>query len=229
MTSRDDGRRLLTLAGCLALIAAQVARQQGPIVRLDLMAADLHLEERWPELYPLAKALELPGQRVAAYSIALAVAAVIAVTVRAWRPLVVMALTLLSVNVVVGSVKLLTARAKPVTGELGLFDGGVMFPSGHAANAVVTWGLVCYLLARYRGSTASRRRMGAGVALAALGVGTASVYLNTHWVSDLLAGWLLGVLILLVSILIDSGRVTRPGGRTRTTGLPAQPWPVHRA
>ena len=75
--------------------------------------------------------------------------------------------------------------------EMGL--GGDIFPSGHTANAVVTWGLLAYLASTPR----ARRWLSAISAVTSLGVGMATVYLGTHWLSDVLLGWVAGLLILL--------------------------------
>lgn len=83
--------------------------------------------------------------------------------------------------------------------EMGL--GGDIFPSGHTANAVVTWGVLAYL------ATTSLRRRSLSViaALGALGVGMTTVYLGTHWVSDVLLGWAAGLLVLLAMPWLEPG------------------------
>jgi hypothetical protein len=75
--------------------------------------------------------------------------------------------------------------------EMGL--GGDIFPSGHTANAVVTWGILAYLAS----TPAARRWLSAASAVTSLGVGLATVYLGTHWLSDVLLGWAAGLLVLL--------------------------------
>jgi len=66
-------------------------------------------------------------------------------------------------------------------------DGGL--PSGHAQNAVVTWGLLALGL---RGRTAAR------IALWCLPfwIGASRLYLGVHFPHDLLAGWAIGALLL---------------------------------
>lgn len=71
--------------------------------------------------------------------------------------------------------------------------GGDIFPSGHTANAVVTWGILAYLASTPR----ARRWLSALSAVTSLGVGLATVYLGTHWLSDVVLGWAAGLLILL--------------------------------
>jgi hypothetical protein len=121
---------------------------------------------------------------------------------RSWRhrtlhPLLVLGTSLLLLNVTVGAVKYGLGRLGPhyatTIGSNEMFAGGDIFPSGHTANAVVTWGVLAYLA-----TTQRARRLGSVIsALLALGVGATTVYLGTHWVSDVLLGWAAGLLILL--------------------------------
>jgi hypothetical protein len=58
---------------------------------------------------------------------------------------------------------------------------------------VVTWGILAYLASTPR----ARRWLSALSAITSLGVGLTTVYLGTHWLSDVLLGWAAGLLILL--------------------------------
>jgi membrane-associated phospholipid phosphatase len=55
----------------------------------------------------------------------------------------------------------------------------------------VTWGLLAWLAREHR------RLWGAVSAVLAGSVGLTTIYLGTHWVSDVLAGWAAGGLVLL--------------------------------
>jgi undecaprenyl-diphosphatase len=90
-------------------------------------------------------------------------------------------------------VKVLVARPTtwfPIWGRLTTTDDS--FPSGHAVQTVVFYGLVA-LLALEWPPTARRRWLvvGATATLVAL-VGYTRVYLGSHWPTDVLGGWLLG-------------------------------------
>ena len=78
-------------------------------------------------------------------------------------------------------------------GSNEMWLGGDIFPSGHTANAVVTWGILAYLASTPR----ARRWLSAVSAVVSLGVGLTTVYLGTHWLSDVVLGWAAGLLILL--------------------------------
>ncbi len=89
---------------------------------------------------------------------------------------------------------------------------GLSFPSGHS-SAAVAWsaGAVALALA----APGARRRAGllaAGVAVT-VGVGLSRIYLSAHWLSDVLAGWSVGVGVFAACAL-----VARYAGRTRHNG-----------
>jgi membrane-associated phospholipid phosphatase len=67
-------------------------------------------------------------------------------------------------------------------------EGSYGLPSGHAQHSVILWGILAF---------ESRRRwvwLPAGALIALIGV--SRVYLGVHFPSDVLAGWLVGLLIL---------------------------------
>lgn len=57
----------------------------------------------------------------------------------------------------------------------------------------MTWGILAYLATTPR----ARRYLSAVSAFVSLGVGLTTVYIGTHWLSDVLLGWAAGLLILL--------------------------------
>ncbi|MEB8337266.1 phosphatase PAP2 family protein [Streptomyces endophyticus] len=73
------------------------------------------------------------------------------------------------------------------------------FPSGHAMTATVVCALVLWLLRRYgAGRTLWRTALTLAV-VSVLGVGLTRLWLGVHWPSDVLGGWLLGALTVVVS------------------------------
>ncbi len=74
------------------------------------------------------------------------------------------------------------------------------FPSGHVLSVVVLLGLAAYVLYRTRAHRAAR---GLGVATAALLVilvALSRLYLEAHWLFDVVGGFLLGLTYLLLLI-----------------------------
>ncbi|GHF41009.1 membrane protein [Streptomyces mashuensis] len=167
-------------------------------VRFDWQVMLFRPYKQWPEIHTFLDYYVVLGQRGPT-----------AVAVAAWlgwrtykqktlRPLLVLGTSLLLLNVTVGAAKIGMGRLGPhyatAIGSNEMFAGGDIFPSGHTANAVVTWGVLAYLA-----TTARARRIASVIAaLLALGVGMTTVYLGTHWMSDVTLGWTAGLLVLLV-------------------------------
>jgi membrane-associated phospholipid phosphatase len=89
-------------------------------------------------------------------------------------------------------VKSVVHRARPVLANPVAHESGASFPSGHAQAAVVGYAvLLLVFLPVLHGAV---RRVAICVAvLMVLGIGLSRVALGVHYVSDVLAGYLLGV------------------------------------
>ena len=124
---------------------------------------------------------------------------------KSWRPVNLSILSLVLLNLVVGVSKLFFGRTKPNSGfDLVFTDSGLSYPSGHAANALLTWGLLSYLIFRY-----THRQPFEGMRLTWLvvvitaGVCLVSLFRNTHWLSDLIGGLFIGGALLVAVIAVD--------------------------
>ena len=124
---------------------------------------------------------------------------------KSWRPINLSLLSLLLLNIAVGASKLMFGRTKPSTGfDLVFTDRGLSYPSGHAANAILTWGIFAYLIFRYSHKYPFEgMRLTWFVAIVTTGVCLASIYRNTHWFSDLLGGLFIGSALLVAIIAVD--------------------------
>jgi membrane-associated phospholipid phosphatase len=184
-----------TLAFYLAIVWAVAITSW--LVRFDWQVMFFRPYQQWPEIHAFLDYYVVLGQRGPT-----------AVMVAAWlgwrswrqhtlRPLLTLGASLLLLNITVGAAKLGMGRLGPHyaitigSNEMGL--GGDIFPSGHTANAVVTWGILAYLASTPR----ARRWLSAVSAVTSLGVGLTTVYLGTHWLSDVVLGWAAGLLVLL--------------------------------
>jgi undecaprenyl-diphosphatase len=109
------------------------------------------------------------------------------------------------------TLKLVFERVRPVH-QHGLVEAqGWSFPSGHSSGAVVAYGMLAYVLIR---SLPSRWHMPVVVlaTAAAFAVGSSRVFLQVHFASDVIAGFLSGAAWLAVSIAsIEAGRHYRRG------------------
>ena len=123
---------------------------------------------------------------------------------KTWRPLNLAVLSILALNLIVGLAKLFIGRTKPQLNVDLIYAGGLSYPSGHASNAILSWGVLAYLIYRYAHVNRYRGRLAsAGVALISLSVCVVSLVRNTHWLSDLVGGLFIGAALLVMVIAID--------------------------
>jgi undecaprenyl-diphosphatase len=115
------------------------------------------------------------------------VAATLLVWRRHWLRLTAFALAVVSSEVLIGTVKAAVDRPRP-PGSL-IATSAAAFPSGHAiASAVTAIGLVLALVAPGQ----ARWRWEVRAVLFAVVMALSRVYLRAHWLSDTVAGGLLG-------------------------------------
>ena len=123
---------------------------------------------------------------------------------KTWRPINLGILSFIALNVIVGAFKYGLGRTKPKLGFDLLHAGGMSYPSGHASNAVLSWGILAYLIFRYAKVDRYQGRLAsAGVILISLTVCVVSLIRHTHWFSDLLGGLFVGSALLVTIIAID--------------------------
>lgn len=204
----------LALSGFLALVlVAFTLLAMGPLVRYD---AYFNLAPPPEGLVPALHLLDRIGQRAVALPVlALAVVWVVR-RGRSWRPAVVAATSVLVLNLVVAALKLGLGRGSPHAADPSFFAGGQAYPSGHSANIVLVYGLAVYLITNY---TRASRGVTVGlwglVGLLSATMVVTSLSLNWHWFADLVAGLLVGGIVLELTATLD--RMVRVRGTTGTT------------
>jgi PAP2 superfamily len=182
---------LIMLGAYIALTAAVVFG--SPLDIIDRAAAASDLAHRFPHATPWLLHYVMLGQRGPSSHVAFAYLLYRAARQRSWRPLVLFVTALTMLNVTVGSVKLATGRLGPAltTHPRAVFDGGDIFPSGHTSNTVVIFGVLAMVAVEHR------RAWIALAVFVSTTVGLSTIFLDTHWVTDVLGGWLAGALVLL--------------------------------
>jgi membrane-associated phospholipid phosphatase len=155
-----------------------------------------HLGGRYPQYHTAIKAYVILGQRGPATLVFLPLFFYVAFRKRSMQPLVLLLAGLIILNVSVGVVKYGLGRQGPTDSNSDVhswFDWGQSFyPSGHVSNCVMLYGLIVWVAPRFRKTV---------LALSiwiSISVGLFTIYLRTHWFSDVIGGWIAGGLILLL-------------------------------
>ena len=176
----------------------------GPLIEIDKWIHNLERPEFRGVSGFLIRRLDDLGLRSVTATALLIAAFYIARRFKTWRPLNLAILSLISLNVVVGLLKFGLGRTKPKVGIDLLHFGGMSYPSGHASNAILTWGVLAYLIYRYAHVDRYRGRLAsAGVATISMTVCIVSLIRDTHWFSDLLGGLFIGGALLVLVIAVD--------------------------
>jgi membrane-associated phospholipid phosphatase len=180
------------LALYLALTVAVVVG--SPLDALDRSVRVMPLDRQAPGWHHFVLDYVMLGQRGPSTAVAIVWIAWLCHSRRTLDPLIRFGTALLLLNLSVGVAKIATGRWGPhVTAHArDVLAGGDIYPSGHTSNAVVLFGVLAVLATRHRATM---------IALAvwvSLTVGLSTLYLDTHWVTDVVGGWLAGGLVLMV-------------------------------
>jgi membrane-associated phospholipid phosphatase len=99
--------------------------------------------------------------------------------------------------------KLIFHRDRPV-GPLLQAAKGFSFPSGHALMSVTFYGLLVLIVWQHIKQTWLKWTLSAFLTLLILAIGLSRIYLRVHYASDVLAGFAVGLVWLLLSLWILS-------------------------
>jgi membrane-associated phospholipid phosphatase len=196
------------------LVALTVALANGHLFGLDRAIADWSDAHRPGVAYWVARILNYLGQGTPLTLIAAGLGALLAVRLRSVRPLLPPVVAFGFTYLTIGPLKVWTARPAPsaATREpflppertLPLFQDDLplrfaqSYPSGHVANAIVWYGVIALLLApllRTYGRAMPTRLVTVVRIVPPLVVLCTTTYLGWHWLTDSVAGLLLGLLL----------------------------------
>jgi len=193
----------LALAGFLFLVfVGFTLLAMGPLISLD---AYFNLDPPPASWLPFLHVLDRVGQRAICLPILAVVTFLCCRHRQSWRPAWVAACSVFMLNLIVLILKVLLGRGQPGAADPSFFIGGAAYPSGHTANIVLVYGLCVFLLSRYHSVPRKVLRLlwGAVVVLSVLMVVT-SLTLDWHWFADLIAGLLIGSIVLQLTETVDA-------------------------
>ncbi|MFC4146559.1 phosphatase PAP2 family protein [Micromonospora mangrovi] len=195
-----------------ALVALTVLLTTGHLLGLDRAVADWADTHRPTAAYWTARVLNYLGQGTPLTLLAAGVGVLVGIRLHSVRPVLPPIAAFVLTYLTIGPLKLWTDRAAPSASikepflpegdAVRLFhtDGpyGVSYPSGHVANSIVWYGVLALLLApllRTFGRTVPPRLVTLVRVLPPVVVLCTTTYLGWHWLTDSLAGLLLGLLL----------------------------------
>ena len=224
---------LALLAGFVALT---VALTRGDLLSLDERVAEWAVDHRPTPFYVLLRVLNYVGQGgQVLMPIAIILAALVAWRRRSIRPVLVFAAVFVLTYVTIGPLKVWLDRAAPAfpgPDRLVLFNPyasgieAMSYPSGHVANALAWYGIIAVLLNALLRSL-DRQPLSARAYVALRVLPPAIVFWTTtlltfHWITDSVAGLLLGLILTRLLTRAPWDAIPLPGlprGWDRPAGL----------
>ncbi len=136
-------------------------------------------------------------------------------------PIVLLVGSYVGMAMVVGPAKKLLHRPEPfdLPGEIGR-----SFPSGHAAQAVLVYGLLAALVASGPVGPRARTAVTLLAVAASTAVGIAVIFRGAHWLSDMVAGYAVGLAWTAGPLAV--AHLAAPWLLGSTTGVPSGPAPA---
>ena len=195
---------LLTVATALAVVGflalADAYLESEPVVDLDMRVEHWVVAHMpgWAEW--LARPFTWVGGLV---GVVLVVGIVVVVLLRAGRradAVLVLAATF-GVQIVVALLKSHYGRPRPDAGSPIELPHSFSFPSGHAATGIAVGGALAVVWAERLRSGAARAGALALGLLVGMAIGASRVVLNVHYLSDVLAGYCVGLAWLCACLL----------------------------
>jgi len=194
---------LLAAAGCLWLFGrlAEDIVSNDPLVSFDQTVATTIHELRTPALTTFFLVVTALGSIEAIAVVSLGGAVVFG----AWRRWLLFWTWVITTG---GSVMLLLllkalfARPRPYVKEPLLLETYYSFPSGHAMEAIVLYGMLAYLAVLALRTWRARAAIVFGTSLLVLLIGFSRLYLGVHYFSDVVAGFTAGGVWLSTCITV---------------------------
>lgn len=174
----------------LVVVALQVS-QRGWLVDVDNAVTASLVGHRTPVADQIALTLTNAFGPVETSCATALVAAVAVARFRSYLSGLIVIVTVGGASVLCVAIKLLLARSRPPIGIQETLETDYSFPSGHVTGAAALFGMLVVVVGMHRSEGVKRWLVCVAVVVVAA-VALSRVYLGVHWLSDVLAGVLLG-------------------------------------
>ena len=211
-----------------AAVYDEVVDSEG-LAALDQPVLDAAVASRTPASEEWVTRFTDLGGTVGMPVIAVLVVVVLAVRRRSWLPVVLMGIAAAGSVAITVLGKDLAGRARPpVALAVPPLETSPSFPSGHTLNATVVLGVSAYLVMLGRKHLRSRLIVGSVVVVFVVAMGLSRVWLGHHWLTDVMAGWLVGLAWLGTVVTAHRVKVTLDRAE-RTSGPATEVGPADQA
>lgn len=155
---------------------------------------------RAPQLFGLLSPLRVLTEAGSTWAVIVVagVTLLVGVAIGPWRHGAIGAVVIGLATVGNGLIKTVVARERPELLEPIVVETGYSFPSGHAALGMVGWGILAVLLWRSRLPRGVRIGLVVAAGVVVFLIGLSRVYLGVHYPTDVVAGWVLGGVVVLL-------------------------------
>ncbi len=177
------------------IIAYSVTRGSEPAFDIAISEFFYSLRADW--LNPLVIALTHLGDTKSCIAICVVLLIIPNTRIRYGIPTAAVAITASSLNHYLKTVFL---RPRPDITYHIIEQGGWSFPSGHSISALVIFGMLILLVRRNVTDKKKANILTALLLIPCFGIGLSRIYVGVHFPTDVLAGWCLGIIILVIGM-----------------------------
>lgn len=117
-------------------------------------------------------------------------------------------INLLGITIINNLIKVIIARPRPEINKL-VTETGYSFPSGHSITSMAFYGYLVYLTYKYINNKKIKIPLIIFLILLIPTIGLSRIYLGVHYTSDVLCGFLLGTIYLILFISISKKYLER--------------------
>lgn len=180
---------------------------------IDESILDLLEKFRTPLLTSFFKGITFFGSAPLVIAISIGVTLLLVVKKRNWTAIAFSCLTIIDA-LLTYIIKNLTERSRPDVLERLARETSYSLPSGHSSSSILLYGAILALTLPYVRSRGSRFALTCLTTLWILLIGLSRMYLGVHYPTDVLLGFLLGAVMLI--IFLKEGHIKKP---TRNVSL----------
>lgn len=188
------GGVVVLIADLLAAEVYEAVSEDEALEAVDEPVLDAAVALRTPTRDAAVNAFTDLGGIVGMSVLATVLTLALALARRSWTPVLLMSVAATGSVLLTVLGKDLIGRSRP-PGHLAVppLETSPSFPSGHALNATVLIGMLAYLAMLGAGRALLRWAVVVAAVLFVLAMGLSRVYLGHHWLTDVAAGWLVGL------------------------------------